>query len=349
MAGIGYGELFQLVIDLGALAHAGGIDQADPAVGIDAVELFFLGQCIIMPDPVDGDAVAGNARFRTGNQPVLVQHLVDQGRLAGIGAPDNGQFQRRGFVGRFVRSRCLEIFDIGLDRLEQVGHAVAMFRAERNRIAKTQGVAFQNAGVRRLAFCLVDQQYHRRLRAAQPAGNFLVQRRQPGAAVDHENRQLCARDGQLRLLAHPSGQAFRIFIFIARRVDDVKFQAQQIGRALAAVAGDAGHVVDERQLLANQTVEQRRFADIGSTYDCNIGQHKAGPCPLVLILSGTRKCGRCRQEYIACHRQRLAAAKCRRPVRTESGSIPRPATPPRPRLRYWQQSADCRPGLAPSS
>ena len=288
VASIGDRQLLQLVIDLGTLAHAGGVDQPDRAVGLDAIELFFLGQLVIMPDPVDRDAVAGNARFRTGDHPVFVQHLVDQGRLACIRTSDNGQFQRRGFVGRIIRLRRLEILDIGSDRLEQVGHALAMFRTERNRIAKTERIAFQDPGFRCSALGLVDQQNHRRLRAAEPAGNFLVERREPGATVDHEDRELCSGDRHFGLLAHPSGQALGIFIFIARGVDDVELETQKIGSALAAVTRDPGHVVDERQLLANQSVEQRRFADIGSTYDCNIGQHKAGPCPLVLILSGTR-------------------------------------------------------------
>src|ERR1700728_3650601 len=42
-----------------------------------------------------------------------------------------------------------------------------------------------------------------------------------------------------------------------------------------AVAGDAGFVVHERELLTDQPVEQRRFADIGPADDSNReGRHR---------------------------------------------------------------------------
>ena len=94
MPGIGNRQLFQLVIDLGPLAHTGGVNQADLAIGRDAVELFLLGQRVVVPDPVHRDTVPRDTRFRTGDQPVFTQHLVDQCRLARIGTTDNGQFQR---------------------------------------------------------------------------------------------------------------------------------------------------------------------------------------------------------------------------------------------------------------
>ena len=42
----------------------------------------------------------------------------------------------------------------------------------------------------------------------------------------------------------------------------VKARSPSRARALAAVAGDAGKVVDQRQALADQAIEQRRFADV---------------------------------------------------------------------------------------
>ena len=45
-------------------------------------------------------------------------------------------------------------------------------------------------------------------------------------------------------------------------------------RALAPVARDAGLVVDQRELLPDQTIEQRRFADIGPADNGNREGHK---------------------------------------------------------------------------
>ena len=43
--------------------------------------------------------------------------------------------------------------------------------------------------------------------------------------------------------------------------------------ALAPVAGDAGTVVDERQLPADEPVEERRFADVRPSDDGDRGRH----------------------------------------------------------------------------
>ena len=41
--------------------------------------------------------------------------------------------------------------------------------------------------------------------------------------------------------------------------------------ALAPVAGDAGPIIDERELLADEPVEQGRFADVRTADDRNYG------------------------------------------------------------------------------
>ena len=156
-----------------------------------------------------------------------------------------------------------------------------MFRAERNGIAKAKRIAFQYPGFRRLALGLVDQQHDRRSGTSEPAGDFFVKRRETGTTIDHEYRQLRSRNRHFRLLAHPSGQALGVLVLITGRIDDVELETQQIGSALPPVARNPGRVVDQRQLLANQTVEQRGFADIWSTYDCNFGQHCASPVLLI--------------------------------------------------------------------
>ena len=46
--------------------------------------------------------------------------------------------------------------------------------------------------------------------------------------------------------------------------------------ALPPVAGHAGPVIDQRQLLADETVEQGRFTDIGSADDRDDRQRHRG-------------------------------------------------------------------------
>ncbi len=83
------GELFELVLHFGALAHAGRVDQADGA-GVG----FLIAR--VGPFPVDRDRVTGDARFRAGQQAVFAQQPVDECRFARIGTADDGELKRSG-------------------------------------------------------------------------------------------------------------------------------------------------------------------------------------------------------------------------------------------------------------
>jgi hypothetical protein len=66
-----------------------------------------------------------------------------------------------------------------------------------------------------------------------------------------------------RLLLHPRGQRPLCARIEARGVDHGEFEIAKARRALPAVAGHAGFVVNQRKLLPDQPIEQRRFSDIG--------------------------------------------------------------------------------------
>ena len=103
--------------------------------------------------------------------------------------------------------------------------------------------------------------------APQPAGDFLVERGQPLARVDQEQGDVGLAHRRLGLGAHPAGQARRVLVLEPGGVHHPEFQAEQLPFALAPVAGHAGPVVDQREALADEAVEQRRFADIGAADD----------------------------------------------------------------------------------
>ncbi|MNE36119.1 hypothetical protein D3C80_1299190 [compost metagenome] len=138
--GVGDRQLFQLLLDAGLAAHPGGVDKAD--------RLAFV-------FPVDRDGVAGDAGLGACQQPVFTQHAVDQGRLARIGTPDDGD------ADRLVRLVDLFDEDVGgsLDqRLIQVGHALAVLGRDGHRFAEAQGVSFTHAAAAFAALGLVGQQ-----------------------------------------------------------------------------------------------------------------------------------------------------------------------------------------------
>ena len=63
-----------------ALAQPGGVEH-----------LQLAGRC---HSRIDADGIAGDARLRAGEQPLLAEDAIDQGRFAGIGPADDGDAQR---------------------------------------------------------------------------------------------------------------------------------------------------------------------------------------------------------------------------------------------------------------
>ena len=61
---------------------------------------------------------------------------------------------------------------------------------------------------------------------------------------------------------------------------DGEFEIAEASLALTTIAGDAGFVIDQRQLLSDQTVEQRRFSDIGPADNGNGEEDISDPCAL---------------------------------------------------------------------
>ena len=68
------------------------------------------------------------------------------------------------------------------------------------------------------------------------------------------------------------GQRLRVFVLEAGGVDHPEFEPEQARLALAPVAGYARPVVDQRQALADEPVEQGRFADVGPADDGDGGE-----------------------------------------------------------------------------
>ena len=97
------------------------------------------------------------------------------------------------------------------------------------------------------------------------------------ARIDQEQGGVGLAHRGFGLLAHSARQGLRILVLETGGVDHAEVEAEQLRFALAAVAGDAGPVVDQRQALADEPVEQRRFPDVGPADDRDSGQgHGAG-------------------------------------------------------------------------
>jgi hypothetical protein len=242
----------------------------------------------VLPLPVDRDRIACDPRLRPGDQPVLLQHLVDQRRLAGIGAADDRELQ--GGIGLpFLFLLAFLPFDIGPEVFEQVDDAFPVLGAKGDRLAEAERIGFEDAALAGAAFGLVRGKDDRRGFASQPPADLLVERVHAGARIDQEKRRIGFADRGDGLRPHPARQRLRILVLIACRVDDAEFETEQSRIALAPVAGHARTVVDKRQLLADEAVEQGRLADIGPADDRDGGQLGHAPAPACSAAEGQRR------------------------------------------------------------
>src|SRR5262249_48972885 len=80
-------------------------------------------------------------------------------------------------------------------------------------------------------------------------------------------------DRALRLLLHSRSQGSPGALIEPRRIDDGEGEIAETRLALAAVARHTGLVVDQRELLPYQPVEQGRLADIGPADDGDRERH----------------------------------------------------------------------------
>ena len=140
-------------------------------------------------------------------------------------------------------------------------------------VAEAERVGFHRAHLAMLALALVGDQHHRLVGAAGEIGKGAVVRRQAGAGVDHEHQRVGKADRGFGLLLHPRRQRALGALVEARGIDDGEFEIAEPRLALAAIAGDAGLVIDQRELLSDQPVEQRRLSDIGPADDGNRKGH----------------------------------------------------------------------------
>ena len=148
-----------------------------------------------------------------------------------------------------------------------------MLGGEGDRLAKAETKHLVDARLPRGAFRLVGDDDDRLAGAAHRLSKMLVGGSEPGARVDHEQDRVAIDEGCFRLRAHAPGERFRIAFLEAGGVDDGEGKVREPAFALAAVAGDARLIVDERQPAPNQPIEQRRLADVRPADDRNLGAH----------------------------------------------------------------------------
>ena len=281
---VGCGELFELGVDARALPQARRVEQFEAAA---------------FPVRLDGNGVARDASLRSDQQPVLAEYAVEQRRFAGVGAAGHrdaqrlrlvefaavlvlAQHHRRALVLNIVGRRREALGQALQHGLVEVGEALVMLGRERHGVAETERIGVVGALDALAAFGLVGDQDDGLVGAAHQRGEVAVDRRDADARVDDEEDRVRLLDGDFGLAVHAGRQIVALAFVETGGVDHREVEIAEAGVALATVAGDARRVVHQRQLLADEAVEQSRLADVGAADDGDAQGH--------LKLSPARAC-----------------------------------------------------------
>ncbi|MHC2559097.1 hypothetical protein ACVIVD_001091 [Bradyrhizobium liaoningense] len=160
-------------------------------------------------------------------------------------------------------------------RVIELAHALAMLGRNLDGIAEAERKGLHRAGIAMLALALVGDQQHRLVGLAGEIGEGAIGGRETNAGIDDEEQRVGLRDRGFGLLLHARGQRALGAFVETGGIDDGELEVAEPGLAFAAVAGDARQVIDKRELLSNQAVEQRRFADIGPADDGDCEGHRS--------------------------------------------------------------------------
>jgi hypothetical protein len=148
-----------------------------------------------------------------------------------------------------------------------------VIRRDGDRIAQPQLVEFVDRLAARGAICLVCHQDSGLVSAAQEIRHFLIPRIQAAAGIDHEDDDVSLADGHMGLVAGGHGDlgsrlGFHLTVVLQPSgVDKGELDAAPIGRAVDPVASGARLVLHDGPALADQAIEQRRFANVRPAYN----------------------------------------------------------------------------------
>ena len=113
----------------------------------------------------------------------------------------------------------------------------------------------------------VDAEHNGFALLAKDVGHCIVNGMAAVESIDHEEDEVGRLDGDEGFDFHLLGKAIADRGADAAGVDDLNGEAGLLDRRGKAVAGDAGHVVDNGDAVAGEPVEERALADVGSADD----------------------------------------------------------------------------------
>ena len=242
------GELLNAVVHLGLAADAGGVYE-------NVLAEFVVHSGI--------HAVTGGAGHVGHDHTLFTQNEVDEGGLAHVGLADHGHTDA--LLVLVVGILVGEVLKAGVQQL--VG-AVAVDGGEGDGIAQTQRIELIDVGVHMAGGVhLVDAEHHGLAGALQHGGHFLVGGGDAGADLGDENDDIGGVDGQHGLLTHEHEDLVVGTRLDAAGVHDVKDTAPPLALGIKPVAGDAGGILHDGELLPAEAVEEQGLAHVGPSHN----------------------------------------------------------------------------------
>ena len=216
---------FNVLIHLGALSHAGGINKYKAP--------FFVGKAGV-------NGIPGCSGHIGNNDPFLAQNLIHQRGFSRVRLADDSHLDGVIIFLHFLLRR--EIFHTGI---QQIAGAMSVDRRDRNGVAQSQIVKFIN--IRALALIhLIDRQHHRLSAATEHGGNLLIRSGHARLNITEEHNDRCVVNGNLSLLPHERQNLIVRPGFNTAGIDQREFPSAPIALTVDTIPCNARSILHDR-------------------------------------------------------------------------------------------------------
>jgi hypothetical protein len=142
-----------------------------------------------------------------------------------------------------------------------------MLGTDCDRFAETKRIGFERARFAGTPLTFIRHQDGRLARSAHEVGERAIGCRGAGTRIDKEEHSIRLRYRRCRLRLHSPRKALALGIFETGGVDQLEREITEPTVTFSPIARDARPIVDQREMAADEAVEQRRFAHIGAADD----------------------------------------------------------------------------------
>ena len=243
-------------VDFGAAADAGGVDE----LVVAAVE-----------GGVDVEGVAGGAGDFADDGALLAEDGVDEGGFAGVRAADDGDFEGAdvfaGFgFGGLAFGFGFEVEAVA-DGFDEEVDADAVDGADFGLLGEAEFAEFASAKAAAGGVGLIADEDDGFAGFAEDAGEFGVDGGDAFGDVDDEEEEVGDFEGDGGFGLDLGGEDVVGIGADAAGVHDFEDGGAAAAFGGDAVAGDAGHVMDDGDVFSGEAVEEGGFPDVGTSDD----------------------------------------------------------------------------------